>query len=308
MFIGGIAMPSQDAKPDLGSQLVQNATGLEDRLAELELELERAGRLATLGMMAGAVAHEFNNLLTPVLSYAQLALNDMDNRELVEKALTRCVEGAEKAATIAASMLGLVRPDGAEMRADVAAVIAQAVKSLSRDPAKDGIELVIGAPAGLVAGIRPVALEQIILNMVLNARSAIMPEPGTIRVTAERSTWNMASKKLTMAGADGHVPAFTARSKSAEGGEDESRGRGGDEPCILLRIMDTGRGIPPETAGRLFRPLETHSGTDAAGHTGTGLGLMICKRLIEEAGGAIGFKTAPGVGTSFTIVLPIAHS
>lgn len=301
-------MSSPYTKPDLGEQLVGSATSLEVRLAELEVELERAGRLATLGMMAGAVAHEFNNLLTPVLSYAQLALNDLDDREMVEKALTRCVDGAEKAAAIAASMLGLVRPDAAEMRADVGEVIAQAMKSLSRDPAKDGIELVVQVPGGLIAGIRPVALEQIVLNLILNAKSAILPAAGTIRVTAERSTWNQANRKLAGAGsgAPARVPSFSAYARATADQHDREADRPAEGPCVMLRIVDTGRGIPPEAAAKLFRPLETHSGTDSTGHTGTGLGLMICKRLIEEAGGSIGFKTAPGVGTSFTITLPTA--
>jgi signal transduction histidine kinase len=297
-------MSNPPAHQDAAFHLADEAAGLSARLAELEVELERAGRLATLGMMAGAVAHEFNNLLTPVLSYAQLALNDLDDRDLVEKALTRCVEGAEKAAAIAASMLGLVRPDGSAQRADVAAVVGQAIASLTRDPRKDGIELVVETPAGLVAGIRPVAMEQVLLNMILNARSAILPETGTIRVSAERSTWNKVGKKLASGFASSAVPSFSVVSKTVDpvsSGEHE-----GDEPCIAIRVMDTGRGIAPEAAGRLFQPLETHSGTSPDGRTGTGLGLMICKRLIEEAGGAIGFKTAPGVGTSFLIALPTA--
>ena len=296
-------MPRTPTQPESPDQLIQSPAVLQERLDELEVELERSGRLATLGMMAGAVAHEFNNLLTPVLSYAQLALNDLDDRDMVEKALTRCVEGAEKAAAIAASMLGLVRPDDAVQRAMVAKVVGQAIASLSREPAKDGIELVVDVPEGLEAGIRPVALEQVLLNLILNARSAILPDPGTIRITATRSTWNQAREKLDGGGAGEAVPNFSAFAKSDDNAH---KATAGEEPCVLVGVMDTGRGIAPEAAARLFQPLETHS-TGSDGRGGTGLGLMICKRLIEGAGGAIGFKTAPGVGTSFTIAMPTTN-
>ncbi len=299
----GPLMSRPPTQPEAGNQAISSATSLQERLSELEVELERAGRLATLGMMAGAVAHEFNNLLTPVLSYAQLALNDLDDRELVEKALMRCVEGAEKAAAISSSMLGLVRPDDSAQRSDIADVVDHAIKSLSRHPRKDGIELVIDAPEDMCAGIRPIALEQIVLNLVINARSAIMPDPGTIRVSCKRSTWNKVASKLRTGSASTAVPSFSAFSRSTSP-ESAPVDHQSNESCVVLQIMDTGRGIEPKVASRLFRPLETHSGTDADGRTGTGLGLMICKRLIEEAGGAIGFKTAPGVGTSFTIALP----
>ena len=106
--------PSSPAERATGNagfhvELAQRCESLQARLHQLEQELEHTHRLATLGTIVGSIAHEFNNLLTPVISYAELAKLHPDDRELSEKALDRASAGAEHASQIASAILDLVR-------------------------------------------------------------------------------------------------------------------------------------------------------------------------------------------------------
>jgi signal transduction histidine kinase len=161
----------------------------EQRLDQLQMELARSHRLATLGTLAAIVAHEFNNLLTPVISYCQLALKQevADDPELVRKALTRSHEGAAKAAQIATSMLGFARNEDADATSHIATVVNDVFTCLARDPAKDGITLSLDIDDALAVSISPLYLQQVILNLILNARNAMRPSAVAWRSPPARS-------------------------------------------------------------------------------------------------------------------------
>lgn len=239
---------------------------LSDEIRRLESEVERSHRLATLGLLSGSIAHEFNNVLTPVLSYAQLALASPEDRELQQKALKKCVEGTQKAAQIASAMLGFVRDEESDTAADVAIVVREALLCLGRDLQKEGITVDIGIPAGIRLQIRPVALEQVLLNLILNAIEAIRPSIGVLRISARREV-----------------------------------------DVGVIEVRDSGRGMSTELAARVFEPFVT-SGAKEGRRMGTGLGLTICKRLVEEAGGSIAVRSEAGKGTVFAIRIPAALS
>lgn len=250
-------------------QLLRRVDDLARRCRELERDLERSHRLAMLGTLAGTIAHEFNNLLTPMMSYAQLALSDPDDRALVTKALTKAVDTTEKAAQISSSLLGFIRDDGAAADADVESVIHEAIACAARSPEKDGIRVRVVVEPGCRAAMRPVALQQVLLNLILNARQAMSPGGGELDIVAECSTLNTA-------------------------------------PGVEITVRDTGAGIPPGVMERIFEPFNTgHGGGGGeAGMGGTGLGLSICKRLVDEAGGGIEVHSTEGQGTCFTLYLP----
>lgn len=265
-------MPKSSAKtPTDQAALLERLDELAARVQQLERDLQHAERLATVGTLAGAIAHEFNNILTPVMSYAQLALNSPNNPELVAKALHKAVDGTEKAAHIASSVLGFIRDDDTAPITHVGAAVQDSLTCLAREPEKDGIDLTVDIPQDCWVRIRPVALQQVLMNLVLNARDAMQPRGGHIQIRAECSTWN--------------------------------RSGGGGTGAVTIYIADTGHGIAPDLLPRLFQPFVR--GPKAPGASrGTGLGLVICKRLINEAGGSISVESEPGKGTTFIITLP----
>ena len=245
----------------------------EERLAMMERQLAHAERLATLGTLVGGVAHEFNNLLTPVMSYAQLALSDPSDTELTKKALERAYRGAERAARVASSMLGFGRSGHEPEVCRVRDAMDAALETARLEATHERIALITDVPDDLYAGLACLSLQQVFVNLFLNARHAIRPEAGTISVSAQRSTWNT----------------------------DDS-----EAPCCKITVADSGCGIEPEILSTLFTPYQT--GPERNGTPGTGLGLSICERLVRGVGGQINVQSTIGKGTKFTILLPLGDA
>lgn len=243
---------------------------MESQIQRLEADLDRTSRLATLGILAGMIAHEFNNLLTPVMSYSQLALTSPDDRELVTKALTRTIDGTQQLSGIASAILGFLRDDVQVADADINRVLDLTIDCMARDPQKAGVRLVRRVPEGLRAGIRPICLQQVLLNLFLNAIESMRGSGGELRITSNIER-------------DG---------------------------AVRVEVSDTGCGMSREAVERAFtalpnRPpqIEKAQSTAGSARRGHGLGLAICKRLIDEAGGEINLQSAPGQGTTFSIRL-----
>jgi len=266
-------LPSLGADPET---LVGRIESLERELAELQ-------GLATLGTLAGAIAHEFNNILTPIVTFAEMALESPDDADLTQKALRKALEGSERASFIASALLGFARRDSEGETAGVAEVIRDVRACLVRDPKLDGIDLRVECPGGLSAAMSPGALHQVILNLVLNALEAMKPAGGSLHFSARRSTGNTPCRP--------------------EPGQHKSVG---GSPTIEIEIADTGPGLPESVRSHLFEPF--HRGeVRPGGRRGSGLGLSVCKRLIDEAHGSIEARSSAN-GTTFAITLPAADS
>lgn len=260
-------------------ELADQAAALLERVESLERELADLQGLATLGTLAGAIAHEFNNILTPIMTFAEMALDAPEDQGLTRNALQKALEGAERASFIASALLGFARRDHDGECSDVASVVRDVRACLVRDPRQDGIEMTQSVPEGLEATMSPGALHQVVLNLVLNALEAMKPGGGSLEIRAERSTGNTPP-----------TPAVTGHT-------------GG----VVITIADTGPGLPDEVREHLFQPFRR--GTQRPGaRRGSGLGLSVCKRLIDEAGGRIEADSAPGKGTTFRITLPDAKA
>lgn len=239
-------------------------------LAALRDELEHTYRLATLGTLAAGISHEINNILTPVLAYAQLASNNTSDRQLQAKALEKTIRGVQTATQITQAMLGFAGSPDEPDCACVLDVVRSALDCIGRDPAKDGIRLALNIHPETCVRMRPLALQQVLINLILNACAAMGTRGGELSISAvERS-----------------------------------------DNSTTIRIADNGPGIPAEIAGRLFEPFASSSrkGHAAASRTtnqraGSGLGLSICKRLVEAASGTISATSSPGKGTIFSLVL-----
>lgn len=261
-------------------QMLASIDSLEDQVKRTRDELESISQLETLGLLTGAIAHEFNNILTPVLSYARVALESPEDRDLCQRALERAAIGVERASRIASSVLRLAGRDrdaGSTETCSPAAALQGALACLPQPLDAAGIELRVGIPDTVSLSIPQTDLEHVLLNLLLNSCRAIGKGGGVIEVTAADSepgacsTWN--------------TP-------------------GPPPPMVGLTIRDDGPGIDDLTRAGLFQPFQKRSGSsDPQGH---GLGLAICRRLIEAAGGTITTEPNTARGAAFVIHLPRA--
>ncbi len=256
------AAAEKDLLPRLGQA--------EAELLALRRQVEHLQGLALLGTLAAGVAHEINNVLTPVLAYAQLARSRPEDRDLTGKALDRAVAGVESAARIAEAVLGFAREGDDPAASDVVRTVEGTLACLARDPARDGVCVTTAIEPGLSVKMTPHALQQVLLNLVLNALGAMEETSGG---------------SLTIRAARGQ--GKTAR----------------------IEVADTGPGIRPDIAEKLFQPFV--SGRSGRGGDvrprrhpgGSGLGLAVSRRLIEAAGGTIGVTSSEGHGATFAIEL-----
>ena len=198
---------------------------LRQRIGELEAMLVRAQRLAAMGTMAAMVAHEFNNILTPVMNYAQMALDG--DEALRGQAIRQALEGGGRAAAISRAILDFVGREGdAPQTVAMSELVDQTLLAMARDFSRDGIRLIRRIPPRLKLSVRPAELKQVLLNLLLNARSAVMKKGRrqSIVISARRS---------------------------------------GSE--LLVRVADTGVGIRRERLGNIFEPFYSGNGGTGLG-------------------------------------------
>ena len=260
--------PPVSIEDAMSSQLAD----MQQQLDAVRAQLMESQRLATIGTITAVIAHEFNNLLTPIVSYSQFALQSAESAEpdmvLVRKALTKSFQSADKAGKICQSMLGLARGETTLGKVSVQQLIDEVLMVMARDPRKDGIALRVQVQPGLTVTGDPVQLEQVLLNLLINARHSMLGKAGSLTVKA--------------------ATAETA-----------------DE--VKIQIMDTGTGIPEKFIARIWEPFFTTKGTVRRGEgKGTGLGLAICKEIVEHHKGRIDVQSEVGKGTTFTLHLPAA--
>jgi signal transduction histidine kinase len=248
-------------------QLLEHFEQLEAQFQQVREGLTHSHRLATLGTIASVIAHEYNNILTPIMSYAQYALSPDADEAMMRKALEKVLLGAERAAKISSSLLGFAREADEQHVGRLSDAIKDAVGCLARDPAKDGIELIVDVPDVLIA-MSPLNLQQVLLNLILNARKAMHRTGGTLRIVGRE---------------DGSV----VRVSVSDSG-----------PGIPQQILD--RLFEPFVTHRIDQ------GEATAERKGTGLGLCICRELLRNAGGSIDVESQPSRGATFNLVMPRA--
>ncbi len=297
----------QQGIDNLADPIIEQVEALQERVADLTARLEHTERLATLGTIAGLIAHEFNNILTPVMSYAQLALANEDDLDLVRKALQKAADGSDQASQIAAAILGFVRTDsgsgGDAPGADVEEAVGSALGCIGRDLAKDRIALHIDVPRGTSVAMRPVALRHVIVNLVLNARNAMLPRGGSLTIKTRHFDRAPATP----------TDAVIAPAPPADGRWSVGTERGEAMPSstpvtgtVVLSIQDSGAGMDTKRLSNIFEPYHSsyQDRTNLIG--GTGLGLTTCLRLIAEAGGSLWIQSRPQAGTTVSVALPAA--
>ena len=248
---------------------------LRQQIQHLRQQLTEAQRLATIGTISAIIAHEFNNLLTPILSYSQIALSGIEkgkpDDELIKKALTKSYNSADKAGKICASMLGLARGESSFQPVSIQKLVDEVLLVMARDPQKDGLALRVQVQPDLCIHADPIQLEQVLLNLLINARHAMSGRAGSLTIKAHNLS---------------------------------------NESQIRVQVIDTGPGIPEQLLPKIFQPFFTTKNTGSTPKRGeskgTGLGLAICKEIVEHHKGRIEVESTIGKGTTFSIILPKA--
>ncbi len=274
-------------------------------MEDLEQQIDRLAPLALLGEISALLAHEYNNLLTPLLNYAAAGIGS-DDPNFQRKALERCLGAAKQAQRVSASILALSKQHGkiaqlfhteqSSHAASVMASIEAALGAIGCDFAKDRIELEIDSKSDANAQITPAALEHIVLNLVLNSRRALIEEGGGLLTIKFR-------RRMT-----------------------------GGKPWVVIKVSDTGGGIKRDDLLSLLGPSarlraeegdvvecdfvhdrrgtrRTRQGGGKWEDVGTfsgGYGLIFCRRMAEGAGGLLWARSEVGKGTTIGVILPDA--
>src|SRR3954468_13757353 len=236
---------------------------------------QQAEKMETVGRLVGGVAHDFANLLTLIAGYSDILLNRIGEKDPLRPELDEIRKAANRGARLTSQLLGFTRGQAVQPTVlDLNAIVLDLQRMLG---------LVIGEHVSLETDLTPNLqkvlcdpgqMEQVIMNLILNARDA-MPTGGIIRI--ETANTDLGER---VAREHGIRPGY----------------------CVMLSITDNGLGIDPEAMAHIFEPFFT---TKECGK-GTGLGLSTVHRIVKDSGGDIWVHSDPGAGSTFTICLPCA--
>ncbi len=233
-------------------------------LLEAQKERLRSEKMATIGLLATGIAHEFNNIMSGISGFAQLAKkNGKYKDQLVEVTLIQ----AERAMNIANSLSTFYRPSKGCKPTDVQTVIENAICLVTKQIKENEIEIVRNFKDVPQVLIHPGEVQEVVLNLSINAIHAI-GKKGKIEIGLDQI-----------------------------------------DEMVRITISDTGCGMSPEVADRIFDPFFTTKGALGGGSSsGSGLGLSVSYNIVKSHHGQLSVKSEEGVGTTFTIDLPIHHT
>jgi two-component system, cell cycle sensor histidine kinase and response regulator CckA len=235
--------------------------------------LAQSRKMEIVGRLAGGVAHDFANLLTLISGYTEILLNRVNGRDHLRAELDEIRKAANRGSRLTSQLLNFARGEAVQPRLlDLNAVVLDIHKML-RPIIGENVEFATLLEPGACRVVADTGqIEQVIMNLILNARDAM---PGGGKITIETKTGRLDSESALRRGM---LPG----------------------PCISLIVTDTGHGVDPETLQHIFEPFFT---TKEKGK-GTGLGLNMVLNIVREAGGDISVESTPGHGASFTVCLP----
>jgi two-component system cell cycle sensor histidine kinase/response regulator CckA len=240
----------------------------------LETRLQQSERLDAIGQLAGGVAHDFNNILLVIRGYSSVLRSTLVDAQHIAD-VDEIVSAADRAADLTRHLLVFGRRQVLQRRPVSIADTVYGLESLLRHSLRDNVELHIDLPEDLPPVLSDASqIEQVILNLVVNARDAMAERGGVV-----------------------HVSAGSAELTGAEEGISPPLGHG---RYAMLAVADTGTGISEKVIPHIFEPFFT---TKEDG-LGTGLGLSTVYGIVVQSGGGIDVRSQTGLGTTFTVYLP----
>lgn len=247
------------------------------RRRQLEEELRQSQKLEAIGQLAGGVAHDFNNILTIIQGYGSILMMDRSASGEAREAVTEIVHAAERAASLTRQLLAFSRRQVMQPQdLDINASVRNLTKMLRRILGEDiGLKLDL-SEVPLATHADPGMIDQILLNLVVNARDA-MPSGGELTIKSEKTTLGTNRVNALMDSPPGDY--------------------------VVLSVRDTGTGISEENLAKIFEPFFT---TKEQGK-GTGLGLSTVFGIVKQHGGCLYVESEPEGGTEFLIYLPVAE-
>jgi PAS domain S-box-containing protein len=241
---------------------------------DAEGRFEQAQKMEAVGRLAGGISHDFNNLLTAILGYAEFALGEPGVAPQMREDIQEIRKAGERAARLTRQLLAFSRKQRVEPQVlDLNQIASELTKMIGRLLGEDvRLTLELATSPGRVR-MDPSHLEQVLMNLAVNARDA-MPRGG----------------QLTIATADVELDhAFASTHEGVIPG-----------PYVAVRVIDTGSGIPADVLARIFEPFFTTKGVGK----GTGLGLSTVYGIVRQSGGCIDVQSTIGQGTVMSVYFP----
>jgi PAS domain S-box-containing protein len=272
--LSGAIYKDQDGNP-IGSIIIQRDISEQKKL---EAQLQRAQKMEALGILAGGVAHDLNNVLSGIVSYPDLLLMQIPEDSPLIKPILTMQDSGKKAADIVQDLLTLARRGViVEEVMNLNEIISEHLKNPEHDKLKSfhpmvEVETSLASDLFNISG-SPVHLSKTVMNLVSNAAEA-MPDGGKILVSTENRYFDR-----SISGYD-----------SIEEGD-----------YVTLTVSDTGVGISPEDNERIFEPFYTKK---VMGRSGTGLGMAVVWGTVKDHKGYIDVQSTEGKGTTFTLYFP----
>src|SRR5262249_22222637 len=235
---------------------------------ELEEQLRQSQKMHAVGQLAGGIAHDFNNLLTVILGYGEDLLSKLPAGDAVRDQIAQMVHAGERASALIRQLLAFSRKQVLAPKIVNLNAVVRAIERLLRRLIGDAVTLATNLdPALSLVEVDPGQMEQVIVNLAVNARDA-MPQGG----------------KLTIETADAELDEHDLRA-------DAECVAG---PYVMLCVTDSGCGMAPEVKAHIFEPFFTTKPPDK----GTGLGLATVYGIVRQSSGLIAVDSEPGAGTS----------
>ena len=238
---------------------------LQAKIEVLQEQLLQAQKLGSVGTLASSITHEFNNILTTVINYSKMGLRHKD-AAIREKAFTKILNAGQRAAKITTGMLSYARSKGDRRDPfSLEQLVGDVIVLVEKDLSVHRVNHHVEVIGKPHAEVNSGQIQQVLLNLIINARQA-MDGGGNLYITVRENH---------------------------------------DDNLAEISVKDSGGGIPSEKLRDIFEPFYTTKTADDQGQGGTGLGLAMCRKIVEAHGGRIRVESAVGRGTNFILKFPL---